>query len=78
MEFKNYTTIAPNVKEQINNVTDTWLKVLGESVIGIYLHGSIVLNCFVEGVSDIDILIICDRRISREEIKVGFVSTGNR
>ena len=67
MEFKNYDTISLNVKEQIRNVTDTWLKCIGESVIGIYLHGSIVLNCFVEGVSDIDILIVCDRRISREE-----------
>lgn len=67
MNFKNYKTLPPDVKEQIRNVTDTWLKCIGKSVIGIYLHGSIVLNCFVEGVSDIDILIVCDRRISRDE-----------
>lgn len=67
MEFKNYKTLSPDVREQIGNVTDIWLKYLGESVIGIYIHGSIALNCFMEGVSDIDILIICDRRISRDE-----------
>lgn len=67
MESKNYKTLSPDVKEQIRNVTDTWLKCMGESVIGIYIHGSIALNCFIEGVSDIDILIICDRRISRDE-----------
>ena len=67
MEFKNYKTLSPNVKEQIRKVTETWLKCMGESVVGIYIHGSIVLNCFVEGVSDIDILIICDRQISRDE-----------
>lgn len=67
MEFKNYKTLSQDVKEQIKNVTDTWLKCIGESVIGIYLHGSIALNSFVESVSDIDILIICDRRISRDE-----------
>lgn len=67
MDFKNYKTLPSDVKEQISNVTDTWLKCIGESVIGIYLHGSIALNCFVEGVSDIDILIICDRQLSRDE-----------
>ncbi len=67
MDFKNYKTLPPDVKEQINNVIDTWLKCIGDSVIGIYLHGSIVLGCFVEGVSDIDILIVCDRRLSRVE-----------
>jgi streptomycin 3"-adenylyltransferase len=67
MEFKTYKTLSQEVKEQIINVTDTWLKYIGESIIGIYIHGSIALNCFVEGVSDIDILILCNRRISREE-----------
>lgn len=67
MDFKNYKTLPSDVKEQIKNVTDAWLKCIGESVIGIYIHGSIALNCFLEGVSDIDILIICDRRISRDE-----------
>jgi len=67
MEFKSYTALSPAVKNQIKNVADTWLRCIGESVIGIYLHGSIVLNSFREGVSDIDILIICDRRIDREE-----------
>jgi streptomycin 3"-adenylyltransferase len=67
MDFRNYNTLSPDVKEQIGKVTDIWLKCIGKSVIGIYLHGSIALNCFVEGASDIDILIICDRRINREE-----------
>lgn len=67
MDFKNYKTLPSDVKEQIRNVTDTWLKCIGESVVGIYLHGSIALNYFVEGVSDIDILIICDRQLSRDE-----------
>lgn len=67
MDFKNYNTLPIDVKEQIRNVTDIWLKCIGESAVGIYLHGSIALNCFVEGVSDIDILVICNRRLTREE-----------
>ncbi|MBB2182185.1 DUF4111 domain-containing protein [Lachnospiraceae bacterium MD1] len=67
MEFKNYNTLSPDVKEQIKQVTDIWLDCIGEAVVGIYLHGSMVLDSFVEGVSDIDIIIICDKRLSREE-----------
>ncbi|MDF2543380.1 MAG: hypothetical protein K0S47_3098 [Herbinix sp.] len=48
-------------------MTDTWLGCIGEAVIGIYIHGSIALNCFVEGVSDIDLLIISSERMSREQ-----------
>uniref|UniRef100_UPI002899FA28 aminoglycoside adenylyltransferase domain-containing protein n=1 Tax=Lachnoclostridium sp. TaxID=2028282 RepID=UPI002899FA28 len=67
MDFKIYKTLPLDVKDQIDKVKDIWLTCLGESVVGIYIHGSIALNCFVENVSDIDILVICDRRINREE-----------
>ncbi len=67
MEFKNYETLSASVKEQINKMANIWVDSLGDSLIGIYLHGSIALNCFVEGSSDIDILIVSDRKISRDE-----------
>lgn len=67
MDFKNYNTLSDDVKEQIRSITDIWLKCIGESVVGIYLHGSIVLDCFVEAASDIDILIICDKHLNRED-----------
>ena len=67
MEFQNDKTLSVEVKEQIRQVRDVWLKCMEEAVTGVYLHGSIALNCFVEGVSDIDLLILCDRRIDREE-----------
>lgn len=67
MDFKSYETLSRNVKEQIEKVKNIWLKYIGKSIIGIYIHGSIALNCFVEGISDIDILIVCSRKINREE-----------
>lgn len=67
MEFQNFNTLSPAVKEQIAKVTEAWLNGIGESVIGIYIHGSIALNCFKEGSSDIDLLIVTDKRISRED-----------
>ncbi|MDR0272351.1 MAG: DUF4111 domain-containing protein [Clostridiales bacterium] len=71
MSFKNYENVSPQVKAQIQNVIEIWKSHLGEDLIGIYLHGSIVLNCFVESgenvKSDIDILIITGRKIARGE-----------
>ncbi len=67
MDFKNYETLSVAVKEQIKKLTDIWTSSLGSSLVGIYLHGSISLNCFVEGSSDIDIIIVSDRKISRDE-----------
>lgn len=67
MEFKNYHTTSTEVKKQIDDVCDIWLKYLGDSVLGIYIHGSLVLNCFNEENSDIDILIVTNRKISRDK-----------
>jgi streptomycin 3"-adenylyltransferase len=67
MEFKNYHTTSTEVKEQIDSVCDIWLKYLGDSVLGIYIHGSLVLDCFHEESSDIDILIVTSRKVSRDE-----------
>lgn len=67
MEFKGYDTLSSDVKEQIKKVKNIWLEHLGNDVTGIYIHGSIALKCFTEGVSDIDLLIITNRRILRHE-----------
>lgn len=67
MEFREYDTLTFAVKEQIKKVKGIWLKHLGNDVTGIYIHGSIALKCFREGASDIDLLIITNRRILRKE-----------
>jgi sulfate permease, SulP family len=40
--------------------------VLGDEVVGVYLHGSAAYGGFVAGRSDLDILIVVRRRLSRE------------
>lgn len=67
MEFRNYQTLSVKTKNQIDQIVDVWRRHLENSLIGVYLHGSLALNSFVEGVSDIDALIVCDRHIGREE-----------
>lgn len=65
--FKSYQTLSPAVKAQIDKVTEIWSAQLCDSLIGVYLHGSIALGCFAEGNSDIDVLIVSGRRIKRDE-----------
>jgi len=67
MNFKSYITLSPEVRAQIDRITDIWRTHLRDALIGVYLHGSIALESFVEGLSDIDVLIVTARKIPREE-----------
>ena len=38
-------------------------KILGDNLIGIYLHGSVVMGCYNEKKSDIDLLVVVKEAI---------------
>ncbi len=63
MEFKNKRTVTAETREQIEKVCEIWQKHLGEDLLGIYIHGSLALDSFKDEVSDIDMLIVVNRRI---------------
>lgn len=67
MNFKNYNTISADIKKQIEQVRKIWSVHLGDDLLGMYIHGSMALECFQENVSDLDILIICKQRLPREQ-----------
>lgn len=67
MQFKNYETVSDEVRRQIDGVTDIWKNRLGDSLVGVYLQGSIALNCFIEESSDIDMLVVISRKLPRAE-----------
>lgn len=67
MEFKNEKTVSKEVREQTLKVCEIWQKHLGEDLCGVYLHGSLAIDAFKEEVSDLDILVVTARRLSREE-----------
>lgn len=67
IDFRNYQTVSEAVKGQIRNVVEVWKKHMGKNLLGIYIHGSIALECFSENSSDIDILAVTDRKIPRAE-----------
>lgn len=67
MEFRNYDTVSASVRAQIQAVCDIWRRHLQGDLTGVYVHGSMALNCFREGTSDVDLLVVTGRRIPREE-----------
>ena len=57
MEFRNYDTVSASVRAQIQSVCEIWRRHLQGDLTGVYVHGSMALNCFREGTSDVDLLV---------------------
>lgn len=53
-----YKNLPLEILNQINSVVDIWKRHLGDNLIGVYLHGSIVLKAFNPDSGDIDILVV--------------------
>lgn len=67
MTLETMNTISDRVHAQLDRVTEIWKQALGEALTGVYLHGSLVLGAFREGVSDLDLLVVCRERLQREK-----------
>ncbi len=56
-----------NILENVlENLAKQSQNILGDNLVGIYLHGSAVMGCFNEKKSDIDLLIVVDTALSNE------------
>ncbi len=53
-------------RDQVATIRDGLLNVLGDNLIGIYLHGSLVLDCFNPERSDIDLLAVIEDGLALE------------
>jgi predicted nucleotidyltransferase len=60
MRLKGFDNLPSEVVAQINRVVDIWKKHLNNQLVGVYLHGSIVLNSFLPRSSDIDLLVVVE------------------
>ena len=54
------------VRKQIKQLTETFKLQLAENLIGIYLHGSLAMNCFNPLRSDLDLLVVTKREMTIE------------
>ncbi|HHX72788.1 MAG TPA: DUF4111 domain-containing protein [Clostridiales bacterium] len=60
VDLMGFDNLPPEVVAQINRVVDIWKKHLNNQLVGVYLHGSIVLNSFMPRSSDIDLLVVVE------------------
>lgn len=54
-------------KDLINCFIETSKEILGENLVGIYLHGSAVMGCFNPQKSDLDFIIVVNHDMTDEE-----------
>ncbi len=52
------------LNDLLNSFVTQSQKILGNNLIGIYLHGSAVMGCYNEKKSDIDLLVVIKEAIS--------------
>ena len=53
-------------KEFLNIFAEKSKNILGENLIGIYLHGSMAFGCFNPLKSDIDLILVVKESVSKE------------
>jgi len=58
-----------SVRGLINNILKNYQKILGDNIIGFYLHGSLAMNCFNHLSSDVDLLAIVKRKLTVKQKK---------
>ena len=55
------------VRQQVTSLVEGMRSILGENLVGVYLHGSLAMGCFNPRRSDLDLLVICERRTGVEQ-----------
>ena len=60
---------SSTVETYVEEVTKRLKELLGADLVGVYLHGSVVLGDFSEGRSDVDVVAVSSRPLSPEEKK---------
>lgn len=58
MRQYGWDTCPPATKTQVQLFTHTVAQLLADSIVGIYLHGSLAMGCFNPEHSDLDLLVI--------------------
>ena len=56
-----------NERALLQRVCDAYRHILGENLVGVYLHGSMAMGCFTWATGDIDFLVVVDAPLARTE-----------
>jgi streptomycin 3"-adenylyltransferase len=59
--------MGADVEQYLDRVVATLRGRLGPDLVGVYLHGSLAMDAFTPGRSDIDVLAVCEAPLSAEQ-----------
>ncbi|MBC7320653.1 DUF4111 domain-containing protein [bacterium] len=59
-----YYNASKEIRLVLDKIVESYRNVLGDNLVGIYLHGSLALGCFNPYKSDIDFLIVVQDKLS--------------
>jgi streptomycin 3"-adenylyltransferase len=62
------------IEELLGGFVEDTKALLGENLVGVYLHGSLVMGCFNPQKSDIDLIVVVDAPLS-DAVKRAFLET---
>jgi predicted nucleotidyltransferase len=54
-------------RDRLDELVRDLRRVLGDNLVGVYLHGSLALGCFNAALSDLDLLVVEERPLTAEE-----------
>jgi len=57
------------LQSYIENIANVFAKEIEDNLVGVYLHGSLAMGCFNPKTSDVDLLVICRRKIPNDTKK---------
>lgn len=60
-------SLPRDAREQLDTLVSGFIRILGSDLVGVYLHGSLALGCFNPQRSDIDVIAVSRRSVTREE-----------
>ena len=61
-----------SAKQYLNEILEVFKDELHDNLVGVYLHGSLAMECFNPTKSDVDVLVVCETGIS-DDIKMRII-----
>jgi len=68
-EVYGWDSCPVSIKELIKSILENFLDTLSNNLLGLYLHGSLAMDCFNPLISDVDLLAVVKQKLSVEQKK---------